>query len=69
MAGPNAGAISAAMNTAGQVGGVLSPIAFAMLTEGGGGSWSAPLYVTAGLYAFGAVCWAFVRPERAISQD
>jgi sugar phosphate permease len=52
------------MNTAGQVGGALSPVVFAMLTTGTN-DWSMPLYVTGVLYLMGALCWFGVRPERA----
>jgi MFS transporter, ACS family, glucarate transporter len=65
LAGTHAGAVSAAMNTAGQVGGVLSPIAFALLTRHAG-SWALPLFVTAVLYLFGALCWLFIHPERPL---
>jgi ACS family glucarate transporter-like MFS transporter len=63
IAGDHAAVISAAMNTCGQVGGVLSPIVFAYLTRGKS-NWSGPLYVMVALYALGAVCWYFVHPER-----
>jgi MFS transporter, ACS family, glucarate transporter len=65
MAGNHAATVGAAMNTSGQIGGILSPIAFAFLTRAGG-SWAAPLYVTAGLYLLGAGCWYFVHPERSL---
>jgi MFS transporter, ACS family, glucarate transporter len=59
-----AATLSAAMNTAGQIGGILSPIVFALLTRGKSG-WAAPLDCTAALYFLGAFCWYFVHPERA----
>jgi MFS family permease len=65
MAGNHAATISAAMNTSGQIGGVLSPIAFALLTRTSG-SWASPLYLTAALYLGGAACWYFVHPERPL---
>jgi ACS family glucarate transporter-like MFS transporter len=65
MGGDHAATLGAAMNTAGQIGGVLSPIAFALLTRGRA-SWAAPLYLTAGLYLAGAACWYFVHPERPL---
>jgi ACS family glucarate transporter-like MFS transporter len=65
IAGDHAATVSAAMNTSGQIGGVLSPIAFALLTRTSA-SWAAPLYLTAALYLAGAVCWYFVHPERAL---
>ena len=68
IAGNHAATISAAMNTSGQIGGVLSPIVFAFLTRTST-SWAAPLYVTAALYLGGAVCWYFVHPERALARN
>jgi MFS transporter, ACS family, glucarate transporter len=65
LAGAHAGAISAAMNTAGQVGGILSPIAYALLTRNSGSSIT-PLLVMAALYFFGALCWWFIHPERPL---
>jgi sugar phosphate permease len=67
LAGGSAGVLSAAMNTSGQIGGVMSPIAFALLTKGQG-SWNLPIFFTAGLYMLGALCWLFVHPELAIAR-
>jgi MFS transporter, ACS family, glucarate transporter len=66
IAGNHAATVSAAMNTSGQVGGVLSPIVFAFLTRTSA-SWAAPLFVTAALYLAGAVCWYFVHPEQTLA--
>jgi ACS family glucarate transporter-like MFS transporter len=65
IAGPHAGTVSATMNTAGQVGGILSPIIFALLTRNAT-TWEAPLFLIAGLYFFGGLCWWFVHPERPL---
>lgn len=64
IAGNRAGLVGAFMNTAGQVGGVLSPVVFALLTKDNP-DWSAPLYLTGALYILGAACWFGIRPERA----
>lgn len=60
IAGRNAGVVSAAMNTAGQIGGTLSPIVFAWVTE----RWESAcaLGIIALLYLVGAACWIVVRP-------
>jgi MFS transporter, ACS family, glucarate transporter len=68
IAGNHAATVSAAMNTSGQVGGVLSPIVFAFLTRTSA-SWAAPLFVTAALYLGGAVCWYFVHPEQTLAMN
>jgi MFS transporter, ACS family, glucarate transporter len=65
MAGNHAATVSAAMNTSGQIGGILSPIVFALLTRTSA-SWAEPLYLTAALYLGGAACWYFVHPERPL---
>jgi sugar phosphate permease len=62
LGGRNAGFMGAIMNTAGQVGGILSPIVLAQLVKRFG-DWSLPLYVLAGLYAVASVCWLFIRPD------
>lgn len=61
----NAGILGATMNTAGQAGGVLSPVVFAWLIQHGF-NWSMPLYLTAVLYALGAISWLFIHPETPI---
>ena len=65
IAGAHAGTVSACMNTAGQVGGFLSPIVAALFVDRIG-SWSAPLYVCGILYFFGALCWWLVDPRTPI---
>jgi ACS family glucarate transporter-like MFS transporter len=65
IAGAHAGVVSACMNTAGQIGGFLSPIVAALFVEKYG-SWSAPLYVCGSLYFLGALCWWFVDPHQPI---
>jgi MFS transporter, ACS family, glucarate transporter len=65
MAGSHAGAISACMNTAGQVGGFICPIVVGWIVQHYG-SWSASLYLTGGLYLFGAFCWLFIEPRKQI---
>ncbi|HMZ20113.1 MAG TPA: MFS transporter, partial [Blastocatellia bacterium] len=66
IAGGHAGVVSAFMNTAGQIGGFLSPIVTALFVEKYG-SWSAPLYVCGLLYFLGALCWWFVNPRHPIT--
>lgn len=66
LGGRNTGLLSAAMNTAGQVGGFLSPIVLALLVQRYG-DWSLPLKVLAGLYLMAALCWLFIQPVRKAS--
>jgi MFS transporter, ACS family, glucarate transporter len=66
LGGSNAAVLSATMNTAGQVGGVLSPIVLAYIVDRFG-NWSLPLYLLAGLYLAAAVSWALIDPRRRVS--
>ncbi len=64
LGGPNAAVLSAIMNTAGQVGGILSPIVLAYIVDRLG-NWSLPLYLLAGLYLAAAVSWVLIDPQPA----
>lgn len=63
LGGQNAALVSATMNTAGQVGGILSPIVLAYIVEASG-DWSLPLHILSGLYLLASVSWLFIRPEQ-----
>src|SRR5947209_12624016 len=52
IAGPHAGLVSACMNTAGQVGAVLSPIILPHFEDP-----AVPLCIAGALYLAGASCW------------
>jgi MFS family permease len=54
--GPRAGLAGAVMNTAGQVGGALSPVVLGYVLQFTG-SWDMPLYATGILYTLGGLCW------------
>jgi ACS family glucarate transporter-like MFS transporter len=60
------GAVSAAMNSSGQVGAILSPILVAQVVQRFS-QWSAPLYVTGALFLLGALCWIGVDPTKPVS--
>ncbi len=63
--GRHAGVVSGAMNTFGNLGGVMSPVVVGWcLTLWG--SWEAPLYTVAGFYVFAAVCWLGVDPTESL---
>ncbi len=64
--GRRAGSVSAAMNTSGQIGSILSPILVASIVQRFS-NWSAPLYLTGVLFLFGAVCWIWVDPTTPVS--
>ncbi|MCA2966457.1 MAG: MFS transporter [Acidobacteriota bacterium] len=65
IAGPHAGVVGAVMNTAGQVGGFLSPIVLATLIRETG-DWNTPLNITGVMLVGAALCWVFINPNRRI---
>jgi MFS family permease len=65
--GRRSGVLSAAMNTSGNIGGMLSPIVLAYLVRAFS-NWAIPLYVLAGLYFMAAICWIMIRPDRPIAK-
>jgi MFS family permease len=65
--GRRAGALTGAMNASGQVGAILSPLLVAWVVKHFS-NWSAPLYLTGGLFLAGAVCWLWVDPTKPVSE-
>ena len=63
--GPNAGIVTGAMNTFGNIGGALSPLVVAYAVDWWS-SWTVPFYITAGVYVFGAICTLLVDPRRRL---
>jgi MFS transporter, ACS family, glucarate transporter len=66
IAGPHAGLVTGAMNTAGQLGAFLSPIILPRFLPEGAEDWATPLYIAGALYLAGACCWLFIDPRRTI---
>ena len=64
--GRNAGIVTGAMNTWGNIGGALSPLVVGYAV-GWWNSWTVPFYITAGVYLFGALCTLLVDPRKRIS--
>lgn len=63
--GSHAGVVSAAMNTTGQIGSILSPLLVTFLLARLG-NWNAPLFVMGALFLLGAACWALIDPRQRI---
>jgi MFS family permease len=63
--GPNAGIVTGAMNTFGNIGGALSPLVVGYAV-GWWNSWTLPFYITAGVYVFGAICTLLVDPRKKL---
>lgn len=63
--GKNVGVVSAAMNTAGQVGSIACPFLVTYVL-GRSGDWNMPLFFMGGLFLFGAACWLLIDPRKKI---
>ena len=63
--GQDAGVVSAAMNTSGQISSIISPLMVTFLLSRFD-DWNAPLLVMGGLFLIGAVAWAFIDPTRPV---
>ena len=64
----NAGVISGAMNTFGNLGGALSPIVVGVLLDRWH-SWNAPLYTVSVLYLAAAAAWLWIDPGEKLDAD
>jgi nitrate/nitrite transporter NarK len=64
---PNhAGVVTGFMNTFGNLGGLVGPMVVGLMVDRLG-SWTLPLYVTAGVYVGGALAWLAIDPNRRIA--
>jgi predicted MFS family arabinose efflux permease len=61
----HAGVITGCMNTLGNLGGLIGPLVVGVAVDRWG-SWTFPFYVTAIIYACGAVAWLAIDPLRPI---
>ncbi len=68
IAGPHAGLVTGAMNTAGQIGAFLSPVILPYLLkdQNRAEDWALPLYVAGALFLAGAFCWLIVDPSKPL---
>jgi MFS transporter, ACS family, glucarate transporter len=62
----HAGVVTGFMNTFGNLGGLIGPMVVGLMVDRLG-SWTLPLYVTAGVYAVGALAWLTIDPNRRIA--
>ena len=61
----NAGVVTGAMNTVGNIGGLIAPLVVGVAVDRWQ-SWTIPFYITAGVYAFGAVAWLAIDPTEQL---
>ena len=66
--GRHAGVVSGAMNTFGNLGGVMSPLVVGWCLEAWG-SWQLPLVTVAVLYLVAAACWLAIDPSAEVTGD
>ncbi len=68
IAGPHAGLVTGAMNTAGQIGAFLSPIILPYLLKDQNRpeDWALPLIVAGVLFIAGAFCWLVIDPSKPV---
>jgi MFS transporter, ACS family, glucarate transporter len=64
----HAGVMTAFMNTVGNFGGMVAPLVVGFAVQRWG-SWSFAFYVTALVYAFGAIAWLVIDPARPIAVE
>jgi len=63
--GEHCGTVAGLMNTAGNLGGSLSPVIFGVLVQKG--LWAAPFLIQAGVLITGALVWLFlIRPDQSV---
>lgn len=62
--GRHTGVIGAAMNTSGQIGGIISPLLVVWLQKHY--DWNAPLLCIGGLFLMGAVAWLLINPNKKV---
>jgi len=63
--GGNAGVVGATMNTASQIGSLLSPLVVAYTLKWFG-NWDVSLYVMSALFFIGVLCWCVIDPTRKV---
>ena len=61
----HAGVVTGTMNTLGNIGGLLTPLVVGVAVERWH-SWTLPFYVTAAVYAAGALAWLAIDPKRSV---
>lgn len=66
--GNSAGVVSAAMNTAGQVGSLLCPLIVAYTLKWFDSNWNIVLYLMGAMFLVGTVCWGLINPRKRILQ-
>jgi MFS family permease len=64
-----AGSLSGSMNMMGNVGSALSPLVVPIVLRAAHGNWNANLWMFAGVYLLGALCWLFLDPVTPLAEQ
>lgn len=67
MGGRFSGTLSGTMNTWGCIGGLLAPLTIPYILDAAGGQWRVIIFVIAGWYAVGALCWLGIDPVTPVA--
>jgi ACS family glucarate transporter-like MFS transporter len=62
MGGDSAGTLAGAMNSVGQFGGSIAPVAIAYILAASKNNWALTFYVSAAVYVLGTICWFVLDP-------
>jgi MFS transporter, ACS family, glucarate transporter len=62
----HAGVMTGAMNTVGNLGGLVGPLVMGVAVDRWQ-SWTIPFYITAAIYAVGALAWLAIDPDRQVT--
>lgn len=69
LGGRHVGALSAAMNMMGHLGGSVAPATIGYILEATGYHWTIAFYASAAIYSAGAICWALIDPVTSLDTD
>ena len=67
--GKYAGSLSGSMNMMGNLAGFVAPPLGGYILQATNNDWNTFLYVMAGVYAVGTLCWPFIDPTTPIDHD
>ena len=63
----HAGVVTGFMNTVGNIGGLIAPLVVGIAVDRWH-SWTIPFYITAAVYACGALAWLVIDPYRPVDR-
>jgi len=66
--GACAGTVSAAMNTAGQIGGAVGPVVVGYVLQYMNRNWTLTFGLSAIVYLIGGLCWIWIDPATPIAK-